>query len=216
MSRHVHFANLAADGVDLAERSPFDYYPTNEEHIREALNLIETTPANILDIGHGAGAWGIQARDRWQHAHITGVDIRADAHPPAQVYNRVITGDFIELSAKIGQYELIIANPPYSIAQDIVNAAYFNMKKGGYMVMLLRLAFLASRSRYPDFWQRPPLLVSVCVDRPSFTPDGKGFPDDFAFYVWRRGYTGATSLTWSVSYPRNKERFETMQQSLFI
>ena len=79
-----------------------------------------------------------------------------------------------------GEYDLILTNPPFSLAQEFIEHA---MTMAPTVVMLLRINFLGAQSRY-DFWQMyaPDGLV-ILSKRPSFT--GKGTDSiDYAWFIW--------------------------------
>lgn len=86
-----------------------------------------------------------------------------------------------------GTYNVIITNPPYSIAQQVVERALEIARRQdepAEVIMLLRLAFLESEKRY-EFWrQNPPSKVLVLAARPSFTGDGKTDSAAYAWFVW--------------------------------
>lgn len=80
----------------------------------------------------------------------------------------------------VSGWDLVITNPPYSMAQMFVQRA---LNHGNNVVMLLRLGFLASQARR-EFWQeRTPERLFVLSRRPSFT--GKGTDSaDYAWFCW--------------------------------
>lgn len=82
-------------------------------------------------------------------------------------------------------YDYIIGNPPYKEAIEHVTRA-MELVPTGYVGMLLRLGFLASKARH-GFWKQNPLhALSICVERPSFTADGRTDGSEYGFFVWRR------------------------------
>ena len=113
--------------------------------------------------------------------------------------------------------DLIITNPPFSLAQEFVERALatrrmFAMeglsrlahglaqtsepKTMPTVAMLLRLAFLESAKR-AAFHRRYPADVYVLSSRPSFTGDGKSDSCAYAWFVWGKGKGGSwTVLDW--------------------
>lgn len=79
--------------------------------------------------------------------------------------------------------DLIITNPPFSIALDFLEKS---LKEAKTVVYLLRLNFLGSQKR-KEFWQsNPPSHLFTLSKRPSFT--GKGTDaTEYAWFVWDRG-----------------------------
>lgn len=84
----------------------------------------------------------------------------------------------------------IVTNPPFSLALEFVQHA---LKLSPHVFMLLRLNFLASRSRQ-SFWQaNEPSALFVLSKRPSFT--GKGTDaTDYAWFYWGNRHSGIFHL----------------------
>lgn len=182
----------------LRKRDPHDFYPTPLSLCRAALAELPPAPVpdSILDPGAGSGVWGKAARDLYPRALITGVELRPDAIPPAETYTAWHTGDF-RLYDPGWKHDLIMGNPPYKYAEAFIRHSLSMLKDYGWLVFLLRLAFLEEQDRGKDFWRKfPPERVSVCSQRPSFTGDGNTDATAYAVYYWRKGWTGPTRLDW--------------------
>ena len=92
------------------------------------------------------------------------------------------------LSAKItpSYYDVIITNPPFYIAREVIEKALLDVKVDGYVVMLLRLNFFGSNQRL-DFWEKQlPTWAYVHHRRFSFTDDGKTDSIEYMHAVWQR------------------------------
>ena len=76
-----------------------------------------------------------------------------------------------------GQSDLIITNPPYSLAQEFLEKAL--VSGASQVCFLLRLNFLESKKR-AAFWRSHPCDVWVLPKRPSFTSKGT----DATGYAW--------------------------------
>lgn len=98
----------------------------------------------------------------------------------------------------LGKFDLIISNPPFKHAQEMIELSHDLLNEGGQIIMLLRLAFLESQRRNAFFQKYKPNEVRVFSKRPSFTGDGKTYPMAFATFSWLDGYNGDTKLTWSM------------------
>lgn len=59
--------------------------------------------------------------------------------------------------------------------------------------MLLRLAFLETRSRLPLFTELPLRCVKIFSDRVPFV---EGNAIAYAWYVWEHGYSGKPVIEW--------------------
>lgn len=185
---------------EMRERDPHDFYPTPSALCVAALNLLPKyfTPRRVLDPGAGAGVWGEVARARWSEAYMVGVELRDDATPNA-AYDDWQTGDFMLYGGS--GYDLVIGNPPYKYAEKFIRLSNEMLAPGGWIVFLLRLAFLEGQDRGAGLWREmPPQSVHVLSRRPSFITSGakKGNTDAtaYAVYVWRKPHNDQTTLLW--------------------
>lgn len=92
------------------------------------------------------------------------------------------------LQAKVaGQYNLIISNPPFSLATAFVDRALEDVVRGGFVVMLLRLNIFGSKKRR-EWWQlHMPVEAYVHSHRPSFS-GGRGHDSiEYMHAVWQKG-----------------------------
>ena len=111
---------------------------------------------------------------------ITTVDIREDS-PALQ------RGLDYRLLSFDREHDLVISNPPFCFAQEFIEKALRDVKRGGHVVMLLRLNYLESIGRL-NFWTRHmPERIYVHAQRMSFTPDGKTDSVAYMHAVWREG-----------------------------
>lgn len=182
---------------NLPKRADFDYYPTPYPVALDALSYMPRTltPTCILDPGAGLGVWGQAARSLWPQACITGIDIRPLQRPAA--YNFWFTNDF-RLMDEARCFDLVVGNPPYKYAEPFVRHSLKMLEPGGYLIMLLRLNFLESKSRANGLWRDYPLFeVIVSAGRVSFTGDGRSNATAYAYFIWKQGYKGETVLKWS-------------------
>jgi len=78
------------------------------------------------------------------------------------------------------RFDFVVTNPPFSLAQEFIEKS---LTLANCVVMLLRLNFLASKSR-KEFWEKhPPTAIHVLTKRPSFTGNGTD-ATDYAWFVW--------------------------------
>lgn len=84
--------------------------------------------------------------------------------------------------------QVIITNPPFNIAMDIINKALYDVADNGFVIMLLRLNFLETKARKDFFDSHMPKYIFVHHKRMSFTD--KGGTDSIAYchMVWQKGY----------------------------
>lgn len=67
------------------------------------------------------------------------------------------------------QPDIIITNPPFNIALEIIKKALNDVKEDGYVIMLLRLNFFGSDERFPFFQEYVPEWSFVHHKRIGFT-----------------------------------------------
>jgi hypothetical protein len=105
----------------------------------------------------------------------------------------MIKADYLTFYSKY-YYDMIITNPPFNIAIDIMNKALDDVGYGGFVIMLLRISILESKKRF-EFWKNNmPKYIFLHHKRMSFTDNGKTDSDAYAHFVWQKGYVGDTKL----------------------
>lgn len=112
--------------------------------------------------------------------NIYTIDIRQDSLAD-------VKGDYLKMDCK-GKYDVIFTNPPFVLARDFIEKALDDIKKDGFVIMLLRLNFLESKKR-KDLWGKyMPKYIFTYSERLSFTDDGKTDSVAYAHYCWQKGY----------------------------
>ncbi len=202
----------------LRPRDRFDHYPTDAWAVESALDQLlvpwlAAAPTRILDPGAGAGIWGSAARQRWRHARIVGAELRHD-EPMHKAYDSYRYGDFLSMPW-YESFDLVIGNPPYHIAEACVRRSLDLLDEGGYLIFLLRLAFMESLTRAVGLWRDYPCLdVGVYSKRPSFTGDGRTDATAYACFLWKKGYHGRNAFR--LLLPATLEaRYTTTQLALY-
>lgn len=84
--------------------------------------------------------------------------------------------------------KVVITNPPFNIAMDIINKALEDVADGGFVVMLLRLNFLETKTRKEFFDNHMPKYIFVHHKRMSFTDKGGTDSVAYCHMVWQKGY----------------------------
>ncbi|HHX69430.1 MAG TPA: hypothetical protein GX708_15470 [Gallicola sp.] len=165
-------------------RAVADFYATPEKVIHTFLNNYNLKDGNILEPTAGNGNIIKVIRERESKPHyITSIEIRKEEYNNLSKYsNEVIITDFLNWQPT-NTYKTIISNPPYSIAQEIIEKCFKIANEDTEIIMLLRTAFLESKKRY-SFWQKYPLNgLYVLSQRPSFT--GKGTDaTSYSWFIW--------------------------------
>lgn len=111
-------------------------------------------------------------------ADCTTIDIRENSLAD-------VKADF--LTCPLPEYDIVITNPPFNIAREIIERALEVVQDEGYVIMLLRLNFFGSKAR-KEFWDKQlPLYAYVHHRRMSFTDDGKTDSIEYMHAVWKKG-----------------------------
>jgi len=109
------------------------------------------------------------------------IDIRLDSL--AEIKTDYLNYDFQDMQRPC----IIITNPPFNIAQQVIEKALLDVVKGGYIIMLLRLNFFGSKGRF-DFWKKQmPVLSYVHSQRMSFTDNKKTDSIEYMHCIWQQG-----------------------------
>jgi hypothetical protein len=171
-------------------RNANDYYTTpaatvNEffTKFRELVPSFDFTTATALDPAAGGTVAGAPmpyplALQRLGCVDVTTVDVRVDSRA-------AIKANYMQWFPT-RQYDMVITNPPFSLALDYIVTALDDCVDGGYVVMLVRLNFFGSVGRR-DFWQHhTPTYCIVHAQRPRFTASG-GDNCEYCHVVWKKG-----------------------------
>lgn len=169
-----------------AKRKPYDFYATPVEVVENFLNNYNLPKGEILEpsAGNGNILKAIHNKVGGQY-RITALEIREEEFKNLNKLadNVIISEDFLEYDFREKKFDVIIGNPPYSSAKEFIEKCFELQSDKGVVIMLLRTAFLESKSRY-EFWQQHPLSeLYVLSKRPSFT--GKGTDaTSYSWFVW--------------------------------
>lgn len=137
---------------------------------------------DVLEPCAGNGNIVKTVKDKYSNINITSIEIRPEEKINLQQYGKVYIEDYLTWEQD-KYYNTIITNPPFSIAQQILEKSFEISDSNTQIIMLLRLAFLESKKRN-SFWQKHPVdCIYVLSDRPSFT--GKGTDASaYGWFVW--------------------------------
>ena len=151
-----------------AIRRESDFYRTPPEAINTFLDAFELYPfLYILEPCAGDGAIIKEIGKRMKKI-VTAVEIRPEEKDNLlqSGADSVYISDFLKWEPEF-PVEVIISNPPYSIAQEIIEHC-FNIAPKADIIMLLRQGFLSSKERRP-FWDEHPVTQYYPLSkRPSF------------------------------------------------
>lgn len=115
------------------------------------------------------------------NCNVNCIDIREDSLAETK-------GDYLKQNVKDFKPYIIITNPPFNIALEIIEKALDDVVDGGYIIMLLRLNFLETKARKEFFDKYMPEYIYVHHKRMSFV-EGKGTDSvAYAHFVWHKGH----------------------------
>jgi hypothetical protein len=176
-------------------RVALDLYCEPARAVDRMLDHVEFDGA-ILDPCQGTGT--IVSRCRARGLQATGSDI--------QDFGCNVVRDVFSIEE---QLENVVCNPPFILAERIL--WHLLPLTHGQIVLFLRLSFYETQCRDSLFEQHPPQRILVHRERIScppgqldgprnewgsiIQPTGSGGKMPYAWFVFRRGYTGLTSAT---------------------
>lgn len=117
----------------------------------------------------------------------TAMEIREDALPVLATHvpeKDIHIDNYLTQLAGEWTPSLVISNPPFSIAYEVIQRSLHY--KGADVIMLLRLNFLASATRNRFMKDFPPDIY-VLPNRPDFKAHGKTDSIEYAWYHWPAG-----------------------------
>ena len=110
------------------EEGVFIPRPESEQLVDQTNTRIDEEHTRVIDIGTGSGVLAIALAAENPRCQVTAVDISAKAimiaHENARLNNVVeqvqfVTGDFRSPDLDLGEYDIVVSNPPYVKAGEI-------------------------------------------------------------------------------------------------
>jgi predicted RNA methylase len=173
------------------QREASDYYKTPVDEVKRFLTearkdfdmLRDLSKLSILDPCAGGDVMASMSYPEALYSlgakTIETVDIREDSKAD-------IKADYLN-TRFTRRFDLILTNPPFALAQQVIEKVLLDdAKPGGLVIMLLRLNYFGSSVRF-NFWQRfMPVRVYVHHKRISFT-GGTTDSIEYMHAVWKAG-----------------------------
>lgn len=177
-----------------------DYYATDPAAVYRLLNEWSVYGRRFLEPCVGSGHIADAVLDFFgEKMHATTLDIVDRGYPGT------IVQDFLTWETD-SRFDLIITNPPYSLASEFVEKCMTLLSEAGWLAMFLKIQFLEGQKREALFRKYPPKYIYVfrnrmatwsngrCVD-----PDtGKRWATTFcnAWFVWQNGNKDEPIVRW--------------------
>lgn len=182
-----------------------DFYATNPLAV-EMLDKVYPLDCNdkyVLDPCVGQGHILNKVKELYPVAKCMGVDI------VDRGYENTMVRDYInECPVRpIGwRFDLIITNPPYSLASEFVDKSIQLLRDGGKCCMFLKIQFLEGQKRKELFDKYPPRYIYVFRNRMATWNNGQEFDPKtgkhwsttmcHAWFVWEKGFKGEPIIRW--------------------
>lgn len=193
---HSIWKTIGASSHTNEERQKDDYYATDPIAVDKLL-MVEMPNRSIWEPACGGGH--LSERLKQYGYNVMSSDIIERGYEDMQCI------DFLECDEPLYENTDILTNPPYKYAMEFVLKALELLQSGCKCYMFLKLTFLEGEKRYRElFMKQPPKSIFVfskrvlCAKNGEFERmrEGGGSAVAYAWFVWQKGYTGATEVSW--------------------
>jgi len=224
-------------------RKKRDLYQTPHGLVRAAIDLfVDTVILHsddlfifcIVDLGCGDGRWAEYWKERRPQDVVYGIDVSSELFPPESETNVIyIEHDVLDYrELELPPIDFIIGNPPFSLAELFVRAAYGLDAED--IFFLFPISFSGSQTRYNGLFQDKFYAKKwVLSRRPSFfsTESGNKTTDmmEYGLFCWQTresfGYAEERVFMWdyhildyferdweirAIDFERLKNQFQTL------
>jgi type I restriction-modification system DNA methylase subunit len=139
-------ASAVATGEILDWRKEYQFFPTPHDLAKLVVERANIDPVKhrILEPSAGSGNLLLALFEsvplhQWNGLKVVAVELNPKMLPKLKEYSADIhNADFLALNGKLGEFDRIIMNPPFTKGQDIehVRHAYEHLKPGGKLVAI--------------------------------------------------------------------------------
>jgi hypothetical protein len=146
-------------------------------------------PDQIIHLEPTPMSYPTALQQLFPNLRLSTIDIREDS--PADDHGNFLDFCYAHDDARP---DIIIFNPPFSLAIEFIQHALKTVKPGGFVVALLRLNFFGSKGRKPFFDKTMPMAHYIHHERMGFTPDGGQDSIEYMHAVWQQGWHTGSSI----------------------
>lgn len=171
------------------ERQQDDYYATDPIAIKKLLELEDFT-GPIWECACGEGHLSKELIEKGYEVLSTDLIDRGHGHQLDFLNNDIATTN-----------HNIITNPPYKYANEFLLKSLSIMEDDKKLCLFLPIRYLEGKSRRKIFDEYPPETIYVsssriqCFKNGDFNVKRQGVVC-YAWFVWRKGFKGNTTLKW--------------------
>jgi hypothetical protein len=167
-----------------------DFFVTPAWAVRRLLEDWKPPGGFWLEPGAGNGAIIRAVNDVRSDVSWLAAEIREEERPALEALTPLVSiGDFLtgpDLPPEvIEKVTVVIANPAFSIAQEVIDVSR-QLCPRAELMFLLRLNYVGSEDR-AEFMRRFPPDLRTLPNRPSFVPGGKTDSIEYAWMGWKPG-----------------------------
>ena len=178
-----------------------DYYATNPKAVEMLFERYEVRGNTFLEpcVGGGHIAKAVDKLIGDKLEETTYLDIVDRGYP------NTIVKDFLQYKTN-KRYDIIISNPPYSLAQEFIEKSLSLLSSKGHCIMFLKLQFLEGAKRKEFFEKYPPKFIYVFRNRMATWNSGNEFDPNtgkrwattmcHAWFIWEKGSNTEPIIRW--------------------
>lgn len=172
------------------QRSEADNYPSPFWCIHRLIDRVRLPVDGIwYEPCAGQGAIIQALNTRGEYRDWWANELREEERPRLQVSlprdGRLTFGDILDPALQLpprDQVTVVITNPPYRFAWELLHKMLREFPQA-YIALLLRVNFIASKTRYRFMCQYMPDLY-VLPNRPGFKRWGKTDSPEYGWFIW--------------------------------
>lgn len=185
------FSTMGASNHSLNDRSKHDYYATEPKAVKLLLE-VEKFDGKIWECACGEGHLSKEMKRLGYEVYSTDL---IDRGFQDKVYDFLGVDNYNETEYNI------ITNPPYKFVNQWILKSMDILQKNKKLALFLPIRYLEGKERKNIYLKYPPKNIYMSSSRLKCAINGKfnvqsGSAASYAWFVWQKGYTGDTKLSW--------------------